>query len=126
MSRRPEYKPSDYRYQEEIDKSWDPQLKRGDDFWVFNQKTAKIWGPYKFSHYTALGAVGWCDVPYHSGVKVRYSKGEIVCATERIALTRQFIHKTSEYSRLHVQAEDMKKEVEELFAKLKGVEDGTQ
>lgn len=44
MSRRPEYKPTDYRYQEEIDKSWNPQLKRGDDFWVFNQKTGKVWG----------------------------------------------------------------------------------
>ncbi|AEZ66207.1 hypothetical protein CB7_91 [Pectobacterium phage vB_PatM_CB7] len=44
MSRRPEYKPNDYRCQEEIDKSWDPKLERGDDFWVFNQKTGKVWG----------------------------------------------------------------------------------
>lgn len=44
MSRRPEYKPNDYRYQEEIDKSWDPKLEHGNDFWVFNQKTGRVWG----------------------------------------------------------------------------------
>lgn len=123
MSRRPEHKPSDYRYQEQIDKSWDPKLKRGDDFWVFNGKTAKIWGPYKFSHYTFLGAVGWCDAP-RGGIKVRYSKGEVVCATEEIALGRQLMHKALQYARLHIQAEDLKKEVEELSAKLKEIRDG--
>ncbi|AFH21257.1 hypothetical protein CR3_gp092 [Cronobacter phage CR3] len=124
MSRRPEYKPTDYRYQEEIDKSWNPQLKRGDDFWVFNQKTGKVWGPYKFSHYTNLGAVGWCDVPYNSTVKVRYSKGEIVCATEALAIGRQLMEKAREWSRTTLLAEDLKREVEALSLKLKEIESG--
>lgn len=118
MSRRPEYKPSDYRYQDEIDKSWNPQMKRGDDFWVFNQKTGKVWGPYKFSHYTNLGAVGWCAVPYNRDVKVRYSKGEIVCATEAIAIGRQIMDKAQEWSRTALKAEDLKREVEALSLKL--------
>ncbi|UTC25290.1 hypothetical protein P7_100 [Pectobacterium phage vB_PcaM_P7_Pc] len=124
MSRRPEYKPTDYRYQEEIDKSWNPQLKRGDDFWVFNQKTGKVWGPYKFSHYTNLGAVGWRDVPYNSTVKVRYSKGEIVCATEALAIGRQLMEKAREWSRTTLLAEDLKREVEALSLKLKEIESG--
>lgn len=124
MSRRPEYKPTDYRYQEEIDKSWNPQLKRGDDFWVFNQKTGKVWGPYKFSHYTNLGAVGWCDVPYNSTVKVRYSKGEIVCATKALAIGRQLMEKAREWSRTMLLAEDLKREVEALSLKLKEIESG--
>ncbi|MGX4996046.1 hypothetical protein [Enterobacter hormaechei] len=124
MSRRPEYKPSDYRYQDEIDKSWNPQLKWGDDFWVFNQKTGKVWGPYKFSHYTNLGAVGWCAVPYNRTVKVRYSKGEIVCATGAIAIGRQLMDKAQEWSRTVLKAEDLKREVEALSLRLKEIESG--
>lgn len=123
MTRRPEYKPTDHRYQEEIDKSWDPQLKRGDDFWVFNQKTGKVWGPYKFSHYTFLGAVGWCEAPL-GGIKVRYSKGEVVCATEALAIRRQLMEKAREWSRTTLKAEDLKREVEVLNLKLKEVEGG--
>lgn len=125
MSRRPEYKPTDYRYQEEIDKSWDPKLKRGDDFWVFNQKTGKVWGPCKFSHYTFLGAVGWCDVPYRSTVKVRYSKGEVICATESLAIGRQIMEKALEWSRTTAKAEELKREVEMLSLKLKELGSGT-
>lgn len=124
MSRRPEYKPTDYRYQDEIDKSWNPQLKWGDDFWVFNQKTGKVWGPYKFSHYTNLGAVGWCAVPYNRAVKVRYSKGEVVCATEELAIGRQLMEKAQEWSRTMLKAEDLKREVEALSLKLKEVKGG--
>lgn len=123
MTRRPEYKPTDHRYQEEIDKSWNPQLKRGDDFWVFNQKTGKVWGPYKFSHYTFLGAVGWCEYP-RGGIKVRYSKGEIVCATEALAVGRQLMEKAREWSRTMLLAEDLKREVEALNLKLKELEGG--
>lgn len=124
MSKRPEYPPRHYRYQEEIDKSWDPRLQRGDNFWVFNQKTGKIWGPYKFSHYTFLGAVGWCDVPYNTGVKVRYSKGEIVCATEEIALGRQLMAKVTEYSLTLGKIEDLKKEMQDISLRMKEVADG--
>ncbi|QQG33396.1 hypothetical protein [Pectobacterium phage PcCB7V] len=74
MSRRPEYKPNDYRYQEEIDKSWDPKLSRGDDFWVFNQKTGRVWGPCKFSHYTYLGAVGWGNLTPRSASRPATAK----------------------------------------------------
>lgn len=124
MSRRPEYRPTDYRYQEEINKSWDPQLQRGDDFWVFNSKTLKIWGPYKFNYYTPLGAVGWSDTPPRTGVKVRYSKGEIVCATEQLATSRLLMAKVTEYSRVLMQEETLKSEIEALSRKLKEMEDG--
>lgn len=123
MSRRPEYRPTDYRYQEEINKSWDPQLKRGDDFWVFNQKTGNVWGPYKFSHYTFLGAVGWSESP-RGGIKVRYSKGEVVCATEALAIGRQVMEKAREWSRTMLLAEDLKREVEALNLKLKEIDSG--
>lgn len=125
MSKRPEYKPSDYRYQEEIDKSWDPKLKRGDLFWVFNKKTGKIWGPYNFSHYTHLGAVGWVKTYCTQGIKVRYSKGEIVCATEQIALERQLFHKALQYARTQTLVDQLRAEVVELNNKLKEIRGGT-
>ena len=124
MSKRPQVKPHDYRYQDEIDKSWDPELKRGDDFWVYNQKTMKIWGPYKFSHYTHLGAVGWYDVPYRSGVKVRYSRGEVVCGSEAVALRRQAVAKAFLYAKMCRETEELKVEVEQLFEKLKEMDSG--
>lgn len=124
MSRRPEYKPNDYRYQEEIDKSWDPKLERGDDFWVFNQKTGRVWGPCKFSHYTYLGAVGWGKSHTTFSVKARYSKGEVVCGSEQIALERQIMHKALEYTRLTLQAEDLKAEAEAISQKLKEIRSG--
>lgn len=124
MSKRPFRAPIDYRYQEQINKSWDPELKRGDNFWVFNEKTGKVWGPYKFSHYTFLGAVGWCDVPYNTGVKVRYSKGEIVCATEEMALGRQLMAKVTEYSLTLGKIEDLKKEMQDISRRMKEVADG--
>lgn len=124
MSKRPDTKPHDYRFQSHIDKSWDPKLKRGDLFWVFNEKTGKIWGPYNFSHYTYLGAVGWCDVPYNTGVKVRYSRGEVVCGSEEIALERQLLHKVFKYARLLSEAEDLKGEVEQLNNKLRDLRNG--
>lgn len=119
MSRRPETRPSDHRYQSQIDKSWDPKLKRGDLFWVFNEKTGKIWGPYNFSHYTYLGAVGWVKTYCTQGIKVRYSKGEIVCGSELIALERQFIHKAVEYAKTQTLADTLRAEVEALNEKLK-------
>lgn len=125
MSKRPFRAPIDYRYQEQINKSWDPELKRGDLFWIFNEKTGKVWGPYKFSHYTYLGAVGWTEVPRWYGVKVRYSKGEIVCASEQVALERQLFHKAIEFGRVNFRAEELKAEVGELSKKLKEIRGGT-
>lgn len=125
MSRRPEYRPTDYRYQEEINKSWDPQLKRGDDFWIFNQKTCKVWGPYKFRHYTRLGAVGWSEhLTLRGSIKVRYSKGEVVCATEALAIRRQLLAKAAEYSQVLMQEGTLKSEIEVLSRKLKEMEHG--
>lgn len=121
MSKRPFKAPIDHRYQGQINKSWDPELKKGDKFWVFNEKTGKVWGPYNFSHYTYLGAVGWVKTYCNQGIKVRYSKGEVVCATEQIALERQVFHKAMEYGRLLSEAEDLKKEVEALSVKLKEI-----
>lgn len=123
MSKRPDSKPSDYRYQDSIDKSWDPKLKKGDDFWVFNEKTLKIFGPYKFSYYTPLGAVGWCNIGYRTGIKVRYSKGEVVCATEKIAVIRQLVQKTRKYLDLCREADILKEDIEQLSSKLNSMGD---
>lgn len=125
MSRRPEVAPRDHRYQDQINKSWDPKLQRGDLFWVFNEKTGKIWGPYNFSHYTHLGAVGWVKTYCTQSIKVRYSKGEIVCGTELIALERQFIHKAFEYAKTQGLADTLRAEVEALNEKLKEIRGGT-
>lgn len=125
MARRPENKPSDYRYQEEIDKSWDPKLKKGDLFWVFNKKTGKVWGPYNFSHYTYLGAVGWGKANTTFSVKVRYSRGEIVCGSEKVATERQILHKAFQYARLSVEAEELKKEIDQLVGKLEEMKSET-
>ena len=125
MSKRPFRAPIDYRYQDQINKSWDPELKKGDKFWVFNEKTGKVWGPYNFSHYTFLGAVGWVKTHYCQSIKVRYSKGEVVCATEQIALERQLFHKAIEYGRTKALADQLMAEVEELSKKLKEMKGGT-
>lgn len=121
MSRRPEYKPSDHRYQYEIDQSWDPKLKQGDLCWVFNAARGKIYGPYNFSYYTPLGAVAWGQSSGRTfGVKIRYSRGEVVCGSESLATQRLFVHKLTQSSRLKVELEAVEKELAELMEKLKG------
>jgi len=121
MNRRPERKPIDHRYQDEIDQSWDSKLKEGDLCWVFHSVRGKIYGPYNFSYYTPLGAVAWGQSSGRNfGVKIRYSRGEVVCGSESLATQRLFVHKLIQASRLKVELGSVEKEVAELIEKLKG------